>query len=165
MSKRSRKELLEEIGNLARAAQVTTDRLDDAACVVMGINRTDHRAIDVLTRVTGPITAGQLAKETGLSPAAMTASIDRLETAGYARRVADKTDRRRTLIEATEAVHKGGWELYGPLAAAFEAAMKDYSIKDLELILDYQERGAKMGAEQLERMEGLAARADRRPPK
>jgi DNA-binding MarR family transcriptional regulator len=155
MSKHSRQELLAEIGDLIRAAQVTTDRIDDAASLVMGINRTDHRAIDVITR-RGSVTAGELARETGLSPAAMTSSLDRLEAAGYARRVPDEADRRRIRVEATEEVLSGAMELYGPMEQGFLAMVKGYSLKDLELILDWYRKGGKLGDEMVERMEKLA---------
>jgi DNA-binding MarR family transcriptional regulator len=154
MAKRSRDELLERIGDLARADQVSTDRLDNAASEVMGINRTDHTALDVIERA-GPITAGELAKETGLSPAAMTAAIDRLEQAGAARRIADPGDRRRVLVEITPAASKRAWEIYGPLKEAFVADMQRYSVKDLELLVEFYERGLKVKEKELERIENI----------
>ena len=47
----------------------------------------------------GPLTAGRLSELTGLSPAAVTGLIDRLERAGVARRSPDSADRRRVLVE------------------------------------------------------------------
>ena len=47
------------------------------------------------------ITAGELAAEAGLTTGAVTAVIDRLERAGYARRVRDDEDRRRIKVEVT----------------------------------------------------------------
>ena len=46
----------------------------------------------------GPLTAGQLAQRTGLSAAAVTGLIDRLERAGVASRKPDAADRRRVLV-------------------------------------------------------------------
>ena len=48
---------------------------------------------------TGPITAGELAERTGLTTGAITGVIDRLEKAGFVRRVKDPDDRRRVIIE------------------------------------------------------------------
>src|SRR5579859_7952644 len=45
------------------------------------------------------VTAGRLAEVTGLTTGAVTRMIDRLEQAGYVRRLADSTDRRRVLVE------------------------------------------------------------------
>ena len=43
----------------------------------------------------------ELAAEAGLTTGAVTAVIDRLERAGYARRVRDDEDRRRVKVEVT----------------------------------------------------------------
>jgi DNA-binding MarR family transcriptional regulator len=154
MTKHSKDELMERISELARADQVSTDRLDQAASEVMGINRTDHTALDVIERI-GPITAGELAKETGLSPAAMTASIDRLEQAGTARRIRDPDDRRRVLVEITPAARKRAWEIYGPLKEAFVRDMRRYSTEELELFVDSYERGLEIKGRELERIEKI----------
>jgi DNA-binding MarR family transcriptional regulator len=50
----------------------------------------------------GPLTAGQLAQRTGLSNAAVTGLIDRLERAGVAARRSDPADRRRVLVEVSD---------------------------------------------------------------
>jgi DNA-binding MarR family transcriptional regulator len=85
---------------------------------VLGINRTDHRVLDVVDRL-GPITASELAKEAGLGPAAMTASIDLLEDAGIAHRVRDSSDRRKVLVEVGPATRQRALKIYGPVEDAF----------------------------------------------
>ena len=50
----------------------------------LGMNVTDHKCAGILAR-SGPITAGELARRTGLSTGAITGVIDRLEHAGFAR--------------------------------------------------------------------------------
>ncbi len=47
----------------------------------------------------GRVTVGRLAEVTGLSTGAATRMVDRLEQAGYVRRVSDPADRRRVLVE------------------------------------------------------------------
>ena len=47
----------------------------------------------------GATTAGRLAEITGLTSGAVTRVIDRLEQAGYVRRVPDPADRRRVIVE------------------------------------------------------------------
>lgn len=151
MSKRSRDELLEAISNLLRASQVSNDKFDDLVSEVLGINRTDHRVLDVIDRL-GPITAGRLAEEAGLSPAAMTASIDRLEKSGIARRASDPSDRRRVLVEVNPATRERAMRIYGPLERDFLKQTERYSIKELELIRDFLERGQAISDEHLERV-------------
>jgi DNA-binding MarR family transcriptional regulator len=131
----------------------TTDLYDEAVCEALGINRADPRAIDVLERV-GPMPAGKLAQQAGLSPGAMTASIDRLEEAGYARRVRDPDDRRRITIEPTPLTRKRARELCGPMKKAYDAAVADYTLEQLETIRDYWRRGVEVGEAQLARLRG-----------
>lgn len=50
-------------------------------------------------------TPGQLARHASLSTGAMTNRLDRLEQAGFVRRLADPDDRRRIQVELTKAGH------------------------------------------------------------
>jgi DNA-binding MarR family transcriptional regulator len=62
------------------------------------------------------MTAGELATATGLSSAATTTLIDRLEDKGYVTRERDGTDRRKVAIRLTSEAETRLGELYGPLA-------------------------------------------------
>jgi DNA-binding MarR family transcriptional regulator len=92
----------------------------------------------------------------------VTAVVDRLERAGYARRVADPDDRRRVLLEVTPAVLAGAQELYGswedviPLYA-------DYTDRDLELILGFQRLGREWLEGRLAKLETLTTRSQQQP--
>src|ERR1700730_12884533 len=93
-----------------RAEQITqlvteTQRSSDistffihAVAAKAGINPTDLKVLSVLSRQ-GPLSAGRVAELTGLTTGAITFMLDRLEKAGYARRVRHPTDRRIVLIE------------------------------------------------------------------
>jgi predicted transcriptional regulator len=59
----------------------------------LGVSATDRKCLDLLTR--GPVTAGELARFTGLTTGAVTGIIDRLVKAGYAVRISDAEDRRQ----------------------------------------------------------------------
>jgi DNA-binding MarR family transcriptional regulator len=97
-----KRQLFEELVAEVRRSQAATLRFDRAVAEAVGLNLTDMSCLDVLSQ-TGPLTAGQLAARTGLSSGAMTTAIDRLELAGYARRVRDDQDRRRVMVELTHA--------------------------------------------------------------
>jgi DNA-binding MarR family transcriptional regulator len=84
-----------------RANQAATDIFDETLSGFLGINRTDGRCIDIIERF-GKVSAGQLAIESGLTTGAVTAVIDRLETAGYVRRIRDPIDRRKVWVEITD---------------------------------------------------------------
>ena len=85
--------MLTDIGFQFRAMQTEFEDHDAAVCDVLGLNRTDMRVLDFLGR-TGdpssfegaPITAGDLARASGLTTGAVTAVVDRLEKGGWVRR-------------------------------------------------------------------------------
>jgi DNA-binding MarR family transcriptional regulator len=64
----------------------------------MGLSGTDHKALDLVRQADGALTAGRIAQLTGLSTGAVTGVIDRLEKAGFVRRVRDAKDRRKVLV-------------------------------------------------------------------
>jgi DNA-binding MarR family transcriptional regulator len=156
MSKRD--ELMQELTVALRLFQQGTDAMDEAAVRAMGINRTDGRCLDVIDVNGGRMTAGDLAAKAGLSPGAVTTVIDRLEQAGYARRVADADDRRRVLVELTPLASELTAELYLPMGEAGAEATKGYSDAELELVREFLLIGARIQNEQ-------AARIRERPPR
>jgi DNA-binding MarR family transcriptional regulator len=133
--------LIAELADEVRAGQVAVDLMDDAACHAMGINRTDGRCMDIIDRE-GPVPAGRLAEASGLTTAAVTAVIDRLAKAGYARRLDDANDRRRVLVELTPLARERAGVIWGPLAELHEALSR-YTVEELTLLRDF----AKMGRE------------------
>jgi DNA-binding MarR family transcriptional regulator len=102
---------------------------------VLGINRTDGRCLDIVDREE-PITAGKLAERSGLTTAAVTAVLDRMEEAGYLRRLRDADDRRRVLVELTPLARKRAEEIWGPFSDLREALGR-YTAEQLELLRDF----------------------------
>jgi DNA-binding MarR family transcriptional regulator len=156
----SREERFNEILGLIRRNQVLTDMLDEAAAGYLGINRTDARALDVIDQ-RGQIAAGDLARELRLSTGAVTTLVDRLERAGFARRVPDPTDRRRVLLEVTPVVQENAERIYGPFDEAFEA-YNDYTDHDIEVVLRFQRMSQAWLEEHLARVSELSSS---KPPK
>ena len=97
--------------------------------------------------------AGELARAGHLSPAAVTAALDRLERVGYVRRVRDESDRRRVLVEVTERTHELTVELYGPLARAGAEMLAAFSTEQLVAMRDAMLEGARLQVEQAERVQ------------
>ena len=139
MSRQSKDELIAELTFEVRAAQSAVDQMDAAAASALGINRTDGRCLDVIDRE-GPVAAGRLAEASGLTTAAVTAVIDRLEKAGYARRVGDPNDRRRVLVELTPLMRERARVIRGPFAM-FGEVLGKYTIEQLELLRDFHRIG------------------------
>jgi DNA-binding Lrp family transcriptional regulator len=69
----------------------------DAVGRALGLSAADRKCLDVLDRL-GPVSAGAIAKETGLTTGAVTGMIDRLHRAGYVDRRPNPDDRRGVLV-------------------------------------------------------------------
>lgn len=108
-----RQTLITEAGNAMQAYQRSTQAFDDAVGRALGLNPTDLRCLDWL--VDGPKSAGELSQGTGLSSAATTTLIDRLERKGFVQRVRDPVDRRRVLVEMTPQGRRRVYRYYGPI--------------------------------------------------
>jgi DNA-binding MarR family transcriptional regulator len=162
MAKDSKANLIAQITSEVRMDQNRTYEFDDAATELLGINRTDLRCMDVLG-MRAPLTAGQLAEATGLTTGAVTAVIDRMESAGWVRRLRDSTDRRRVLVEPTAKAFRESGKIWGPVAEDFQRLMSRYSADELRVILDYLRRGAELDAKHLARVKELASRRGRYP--
>lgn len=150
-----------ELANEIRASQNRTDRFDTAVCELLGINRSDNTALDVVERA-GRMTAGELARELGLTTGAVTALIDRLEKAGYLRRISDPTDRRRVLVELTPLTHEVTGLIYGPIAREYQQLARRYSLEDLELILDFMRSGNALDKKRQEELKRVAPEVRKR---
>ena len=133
------------------------DIADRAVADHLGINRTDARCLDIIERL-GGVSAGRLARESGLSTGAVTTVLDRLERAGYARRTSDPDDRRRVLVETTPAARKASEALHGPLVEAATEQLSRYSEAQLALLRDYHRASRAITKAHAERVRGLLRR-------
>ena len=108
----SRQLLAAELGAAMQAYQRSTQAFDDEVGRQLGLNPADLRCLDWL--VDRARSASELSEATGLSSAATTAMIDRLERKGFVRRSRSVDDRRRVLVEMTEWGRERAGEFYGP---------------------------------------------------
>jgi DNA-binding MarR family transcriptional regulator len=154
--KQTKADLAEQIGEEFRINQNRSDVFDGIAAGLLGINETDQRCLDIVTRL-GRATAGELAREAGLTTGGVTAVVDRLERDGYAQRVRDEDDRRRVLIEATPKAHRKAWAIWGPLKEAWEAQSKRFSREELEFLLRFMREGNEIASEHIERIRHLGS--------
>jgi DNA-binding MarR family transcriptional regulator len=159
MSSRKRK-LFDELIDEVRRSQNATDRYDQAVADAIGINRTDMRCLDVIDRE-GPVSAGRLAEATGLTTGAITTVLDRLERAGYARRVRDPGDRRRVLVELTPGARENSGRFYSEHAALGERLYERHTEPELELLLGFVRGGREFNERKAAELEAQT-RAQRR---
>ena len=97
MNKKSAKEQIAAISQLGRQFSDATILMHEAIANKAGLTGTDHKYLGYLTRH-GPMTAGELAKYTGLTTGAVTGLIDRLEKKNLVKREFDPADRRKIII-------------------------------------------------------------------
>jgi len=122
-----------------RALSTDIDRLDQAAADRYGLNRTDMRALDILGRA-GPLAPTALARMLGFTTGGVTTVLDRLEQAGYIRRRPDPGDRRRQLVETTEATAARDEEVFGDLIRGTRDLLDGYTDDQLLVIRDFLDR-------------------------
>ncbi|WAL66281.1 MarR family transcriptional regulator [Amycolatopsis cynarae] len=104
----------------------------------MGLSATDHKALDLASRAEGPLTAGRIAQLTGLSTGAVTGVIDRLERAGFVRRVRDTKDRRKVLVEILPFDEEKFAPLFASALDAVEQVLERFSPAERETIERYE---------------------------
>ena len=118
----------------------------------LGLNITDFKALGLLHR-RGDMTPKRLAEEMGMSAAAMTTIIDRLEKARYAERKRGGGDRRSLNVHALEGSAKKVEDLYKSLRGLTETAVASYSERDLKVVSNYLSRATKMFQEATARLQ------------
>lgn len=131
----TRQDLVIAVGSATQAYQRATDGFDDAVSRAMGLNLTDLRCLDWLSE--GPLSAGELSAATGLSSAATTTLLDRLEDKGYVTRRRDPEDRRKVIAELTPPGRDRIAGYYGPLAQEGVRLMGRLTDDELAMILDF----------------------------
>ena len=150
-----RGKLLEELIQANRAYQTAVEKMDEAFCVSLGVNRTDGRCLDVIDQRPG-LTAGELAAAVGLSPGAVTTALDRLEARGLITRERDPQDRRRVTVKPTAEANRLAWEAYGPLGEMGRPFIEKLSDRELEAIVRFLRGGTEINEQRAGELIGPA---------
>jgi DNA-binding MarR family transcriptional regulator len=138
---------------MAYRANTSQDGAFDAlAAERLGISVGDLRCLDIIQRRDG-LTAGQLAAESGLTTGAITGVLDRLERAGFARRVRDPADRRKVGVEVTERHYEESGQIWGPLMEDWQKLLTSrFTAAELATITDFLESATALGSRHAERI-------------
>jgi DNA-binding MarR family transcriptional regulator len=139
-------ELVGQVSDALRALSTEIDRLDHSAADRYSLNRTDMRALDIVGRV-GPLAPTALARQLGFTTGGVTTVLDRLERAGYIRRRPDPADRRRQVIEATEATRARDQVVFGGLMRQTGDLLSTYTDEQLLVIRDFLIRIRQLSAD------------------
>lgn len=152
----TRQTVVAEVGRAIQAYQRSTQAFDDEVGRILGVNPADLRCLDWLSE--GPMTASRLAEATGLSAAATTAMIDRLERKGFVVRRRDAGDRRQVLVEMTESGADRVSALYGPLVAEGSPLLARFTTPQLEMMRDQLVGMRQVTDRHRARLQSMAAR-------
>ena len=122
--RRSKRNLVDKLIREFRVSGNLDNAFDNVAAGRLGINESDLHCLNIIEN-SGGLTAGALAGEAGLTNGAITGVLDRLEKAGFARRVTDPTDRRRVRVEVTDAFYNHAEQIWGPMAADWQSTLDE----------------------------------------
>jgi DNA-binding MarR family transcriptional regulator len=131
-----RGDLIKEIVVAIQDEQTQQAFLSNAIAERLGVTSNELEVLGTLV-ARGPLSAGDLARRTGLTSGAVTRLVDRLAERGSVRRLADPDDRRRVLVEITPSALKTCEPFYDPIEREGTALLEQLSEKELEVILQY----------------------------
>ncbi len=109
---------------------------DERLAKKLKLGRTDMRCLELVARE-GPLTAGRLAEESGLTTGAVTFILDRLEAAGMVTRRRDTEDRRRVWVEIVPAAQERLAGLQQPIAEEMRQVAQHFKADELALVRDF----------------------------
>ena len=152
MSRQSKRDLIHGLIAAYRENSSQDSAFDALAAERLGISPTDLRCLDIIQGRAG-LTAGELAAASGLTTGAVTAVIDRLERAGFARRVPDESDRRKVLVEVTDRHYEEADRIWGPLMRDWQRVLAGrFSAAELATVTEFLDASTEIGARHAERI-------------
>jgi DNA-binding MarR family transcriptional regulator len=147
-----RAELLEQLALAGRASSAATVMFHTAVAARQGLSASEEKALDLLER-SGPLTAGELARRSGLAPASVTGLVDRLERKGFARRVPNPGDGRSVLVEVdSERLYATVAPLFADWVGSLYELYAGYTDEQLEVILHFLTEAARRQQEATTRL-------------
>jgi DNA-binding MarR family transcriptional regulator len=134
-----KQELIGRLIGAFRDAGNLDGAFEEAAAARLGIGAGDLRCLNAIENA-GGLTAGELSREVGVTSGAVTGAVDRLEKAGFARRVADPADRRRVRIEVTPEFRTRAEKIWGPVAADWQHELAErFTAAELQTAIEFLE--------------------------
>jgi DNA-binding MarR family transcriptional regulator len=125
----------------------------------LGLAGTDVECLEVL-QDEGRLTVGRLAELTGLTTGSATRMVDRLEQAGYVRRVPDATDRRRVLVEPVAGLDAKLGALHASISGAQLDVIESYDDEQMRLLIDFLQRTGEVARTETVKMRGPSEEAN-----
>jgi DNA-binding MarR family transcriptional regulator len=156
-SRGDRASLAAAIGTAIMRWQEATQLFDEAVGERLGLSTAERHCISAL--VEAPLPAGAIAEAVGLTPAAVTSLVDRLEARGFVERQRGEADRRQVLVALTEATKKAAQRYYGPIAREGAAMLEAMSLADLAAVQRFMTAALDLQQRQVDRIRTDKAKA------
>ncbi len=132
----SRAELAQQLRNEIMGYLGAASDFNEGLAKKLRLSRTDMRCLDLIGRL-GPMTAGRLAEESGLTTGAVTFILDRLEGAGMVTRRRDTEDRRRVWVEIVPDAEQRLQVLQQPVAEEMREVAQRFKADELAVVRDF----------------------------
>ena len=132
----SRAELAQQLRNEIMGYLGAASDFNEGLAKKLKLSRTDMRCLDLIGRL-GPMTAGRLAEESGLTTGAVTFILDRLEGAGMVTRRRDTEDRRRVWVEVVPEAQQRLQRLQQPVAEEMRQVAQRFKADELAVVRDF----------------------------
>ena len=163
----SRSELAQQLRNEIMGYFGAASDFDERVAKKLKLGRTDMRCLDLIGRL-GPLTAGRLAEESGLTTGAVTFILDRLEEAGMVTRRRDTEDRRRVWVEIVPEAQQRLQRLQQPVADEMRQVASQFKVDELQVVRDFMRQAKEVFQRQVrdavhEAMHGGGGRTERSP--
>jgi DNA-binding MarR family transcriptional regulator len=155
---RRRATLLDTLARVGREHSDATVLFHSTIAGLMGLHPTDYKVLGILERVQS-MTAGEIARASGLATASVTDLIDRLERKGFVRRVRDRHDRRRVLVEPSADRATAAAAIFASTRRSLAQLYAGYTDRELATIADFLERNAGRLREETEKIAHARAHA------
>ncbi|MET7367906.1 MarR family transcriptional regulator [Streptomyces sp. NPDC005566] len=123
----------------------------------LGLNTTDLTCLGLVMEgalAGAPLTAGDLAERARLTTGGVTGVLNRLEKAGYARRLPDPGDRRRVHVVMDESAQARIFAVYGPFYDRLGSLFADYGPDEIAVLADWFGRARAAMQESLDEIRG-----------
>ena len=133
----SKEEMIEVLEKKMQQLSTITILFHQKVAQQLELNPTDHKCLDLILK-NDQLTAGTLAKLTGLTTGAITGVIDRLEKKQLVKREKDPNDRRKIVVVANkEKAFKEVRPFFSSLGSSMTELYQEYSENELQIILDF----------------------------
>ncbi|MES0188025.1 MarR family transcriptional regulator [Mesorhizobium sp. C386A] len=149
-----KKELVNAIGFAMSRWQDAVETFDGTVAEIYVLSAAERRCLGAISH--GPRPANVVARETNLTPAAVTTLIDRLEKRGFVSRQPDPNDRRKVMVAAGKKTEELVRRCYHPIPEAGDALLEKYSVAEMQVLLGFIEEVEAMHKAQTERLRGKA---------